>query len=895
MAREVRRSIRRIAVTLAAILITAGMVTALFDEARAIGVQVDDPDTASILTTTDQIKVPVTITVPEDQRLPIQSVKAILESTPTPTKTDAVRVDSATCTTPIPDGCVNTTSEVITEISFGGSTPGLDDHGYGDCGGYCFVEHPGYGYTPLHGYGYLIDDLVGEGYELVDGDHGYGYANGELQLSFEITISPANLNASGHYWLTFQAHTGSQILGSIQGPAKHLQIFEGQVSGTIDQVFDAKKNQVVEVDVQEDDETTKGVKQVNVTFKEDCPGCRLVVETFDDSPAPETTPDLPDGKTPVRFLTLEIQDGDGNVVDDKVQTGTIDFQLDQADLDGLPGITDPGDVVLFRLSSGQWQALDTDLLTDPDADPVVYRATLPGFSTFAIGTTVTPTGGGGGSSGSSGGGGGGGQADDVLTSNAQGVIPADVGQLFDAGPGDQVQIGAGLPDRITELHIDLDEVCPACKLEVALTDQAPDGLPEAGFDGLYPFSLDLVSADGQDRSTAISGGTITFQVPAEAVSEPTTADQVVLVRHADDAWTPLVTELQTTADADPLVYEATLPGFSDFSVALDTRPPSIVDAEPTGVVHDLTPTLTATALDNRFLDRGSITLSIDGETHDGGTGELTLLPEGQVSQGTISYTPDQPLLLGSHTASLTIADTSGLTATETWAFEVDCPTELPIQRISPAPDAFINASSPTLEVVYAGLDGQCPVDTATTTLALDGQQVTPSFGTDAVTYQATDLSEGTHEATVVLVSPEGGTTEQAWSFTVDLTPPTLTSLAPSDTEVETARPSIEATFEDDLSQVLPEAVTLVLDGQDVTDQADITPTSLTYTPTEDLADGEHTVELTLQDRAGNAQTYESSFETSTGPPGLMFVMILVVVGIIGAVAIYYVRSPRFGE
>lgn len=96
----------------------------------------------------------------------------------------------------------------------------------------------------------------------------------------------------------------------------------------------------------------------------------------------------------------------------------------------------------------------------------------------------------------------------------------------------------------------------------------------------------------------------------------------------------------------------------------------------------------------------------------------------------------------------------------------------------------------------------------------------------------------------------------------DSAPPTITYIYPEDGSViGDARPNITATFQDSGLGVDFRTISLKVDGQDVTDQSQITLNDVTYTPSEEDAfafDSSHTVTLNLSDTRGNAAEQVSS-------------------------------------
>jgi len=85
---------------------------------------------------------------------------------------------------------------------------------------------------------------------------------------------------------------------------------------------------------------------------------------------------------------------------------------------------------------------------------------------------------------------------------------------------------------------------------------------------------------------------------------------------------------------------------------------------------------------------------------------------------------------------------------------------------------------------------------------------------------------------------------------IDAVGPEVTNLVPSDDSStgKDKRPVISASFSDK-SGININSARIVLDGVDITSKAIITTTGFMYTPTADLKDGQHTVTVTITDKA----------------------------------------------
>ena len=86
--------------------------------------------------------------------------------------------------------------------------------------------------------------------------------------------------------------------------------------------------------------------------------------------------------------------------------------------------------------------------------------------------------------------------------------------------------------------------------------------------------------------------------------------------------------------------------------------------------------------------------------------------------------------------------------------------------------------------------------------------------------------------------------------------------------LKTARPTIAASYRDEAngSGINQVSAILTLDGTDVTAEASITASGITYLPAADLPYGEHETTLTIADRAANSTSLVWHFTTDTVPP-----------------------------
>ena len=134
-----------------------------------------------------------------------------------------------------------------------------------------------------------------------------------------------------------------------------------------------------------------------------------------------------------------------------------------------------------------------------------------------------------------------------------------------------------------------------------------------------------------------------------------------------------------------------------------------------------------------------------------------------------------------------------------------------------------------------------------------------------------------NDGTTIYFYVNGVKADQTWQFTSgdvtelnltvnDVVAPTITNLMPANgSTVSTGTPTIGADYSDVLSGIDVASVTIRLGGSDVTDDATVTASGVSYVPTVALADGSYTVEVSVQDRVGNPATETWSFTVLVPP------------------------------
>ena len=132
--------------------------------------------------------------------------------------------------------------------------------------------------------------------------------------------------------------------------------------------------------------------------------------------------------------------------------------------------------------------------------------------------------------------------------------------------------------------------------------------------------------------------------------------------------------------------------------------------------------------------------------------------------------------------------------------------------------------------------------------------------------------------TLIYFYANGVRADQTWSFKsgdvteLDLTvddniAPVIGNLQPSWGEVVGTRtPTVAADYSDALSGVDITSVRIKIDGLDVTGDADVTESNVSYIPAMALADDTYMVEVSVKDRVGNQSTSTWSFTVYVPPP-----------------------------
>ncbi len=139
--------------------------------------------------------------------------------------------------------------------------------------------------------------------------------------------------------------------------------------------------------------------------------------------------------------------------------------------------------------------------------------------------------------------------------------------------------------------------------------------------------------------------------------------------------------------------------------------------------------------------------------------------------------------------------------------------------------------------------------TSTTLPVAEDEVYVEDGDTITVTYKTSSVDWGTGVASTTTITA-----------LVDDTVPTITVVSPADGDTtEDATPTIKASYSDAPAGIDQTSVEILVNGVDVTDDATVIGASVTYTPTDDLAEGSHDVVVNVEDNAGNAATESWSF------------------------------------
>jgi hypothetical protein len=285
-----------------------------------------------------------------------------------------------------------------------------------------------------------------------------------------------------------------------------------------------------------------------------------------------------------------------------------------------------------------------------------------------------------------------------------------------------------------------------------------------------------------------------------------------------------------------------------FTVKLDTMPPQIAVVSPLGVIRTSSTTISVSATDESGI--AAAVINLNGAE----------VPDVQLSDG-VATVEVTDLASGEQQVEAVVTDVAGNEARTAWSFTVELDTTPPQITVA-SPQGTIYQDSTTISATItdeSGIRGN-------PTIRVDGTTRSVTFSDSVATANVTGLAAGEHQVEVTATDNAGNTAAAQWSFTVklDATPPQITVASPQGTVYQDST-TISATVTDESG--IRGNPTIRVDGttRSVTFSDSVATADVTG-----LAAGEHQVEVTATDNAGNTAAAQWSFTVilDTIPPAI---------------------------
>lgn len=300
------------------------------------------------------------------------------------------------------------------------------------------------------------------------------------------------------------------------------------------------------------------------------------------------------------------------------------------------------------------------------------------------------------------------------------------------------------------------------------------------------------------------------------------------------------------------------------TIILDTAGPTISGGSPSDETTNTQPEISADMSDEGSgVDTSSVIITVDSVNQ---TANAT------ITSNRITYVPSSALSTGSHTVNITAADNLSYMGYYEWSFTVTSeqggtpppggitPT-ITISNVAHTPTIVTSSDNVKITATITATNGVKTAWVYYTYGTLNSILMNISSGSSYYAYIGS-FSEGATVTYYIHVTDNSSSTKDSsnYSFTVqDTSSPAITIISPENgSTITELKPLIKAEYSDS-GGIDVTSVKITFAGTDVTDNAIVTTTYVSYQPESELTYSTYIVTVEVSDKSGNDATKEWSF------------------------------------